>query len=131
MILVSTKSAEPKAQIRLIASPTLELKLNLHHKLISVGISPAPCYKETLFWRKELAYLPHRRRNLNLDDENIDLNVFEEANSETAGDTGNNIETNRESTVCAAKWRDYVHAQIPTLPNSGYSLSLTPVVSNF
>ena len=35
----------------------------------------------------QLAYLPHRRRDLILDDENIDLYVSLDGNSETADDT--------------------------------------------
>ena len=35
----------------------------------------------------QLAYLPHRRRDLILDDENIDLHVSLDGNSETADDT--------------------------------------------
>ncbi|KAH9674016.1 kinesin-like protein KIN-7K [Citrus sinensis] len=39
------------------------------------------------FGEEELAYLPHRRRDLILDDENIDLYVSLEGNAETADDT--------------------------------------------
>lgn len=39
------------------------------------------------FGEEELAYLPHRRRDLILDDENIDLYVSLDGNSETADDT--------------------------------------------
>ncbi|KAL6986966.1 Kinesin-like protein KIN-7D, chloroplastic [Sarracenia purpurea var. burkii] len=39
------------------------------------------------FGEEELAYLPHRRRDLILDDENIDLYVSVDGNSETADDT--------------------------------------------
>ncbi|GFY99842.1 P-loop containing nucleoside triphosphate hydrolases superfamily protein [Actinidia rufa] len=38
------------------------------------------------FGEEELAYLPHRRRDLILDDENIDLHVSLDGNSETADD---------------------------------------------
>lgn len=39
------------------------------------------------FGEEELAYLPHRRRDLILDDENIDLYVSLEGNADTADDT--------------------------------------------
>lgn len=39
------------------------------------------------FGEEELAYLPHKRRDLILDDENIDLYVSVEGNSETTDDT--------------------------------------------
>lgn len=48
------------------------------------------------FGEEELAYLPHRRRDLILDDENIDLYVSLEGNAETADDTSKEEKKNRK-----------------------------------
>ncbi|KAH7854696.1 hypothetical protein Vadar_016880 [Vaccinium darrowii] len=48
------------------------------------------------FGEEELAYLPHRRKDLILDDENIDLYVSPDANSETTDDTSKEEKKSRK-----------------------------------
>ena len=66
----------------------------------------------------QLAYLPHRRKDFILDDENIDLYVSLDGNSETADDTSKEEKKTRKPGLL--NW-----LKLRVFNNNQYSLSMS------
>ncbi|GMH08221.1 hypothetical protein Nepgr_010061 [Nepenthes gracilis] len=91
------------------------------------------------FGEEELAYLPHKRRDLILDDENVDLYISHEGNAESSEDTSKEEKKSRKNGLLG--WlkigkKDGVSGTMPSTSNKSSGMKSnstpsTPQVINF